>query len=921
MGVVAKKYKAEISLFLIVLAVMLFFYLRYGYFASDVDWTAQHSVFPDYFRKLFYQTGKLLPDFAPQIGGGQNLFYFSYYGLLSPLILPSYFLPFVKMEQYIMAVSVLCILASVLLLYRWLLAQGISQKICFGAAVMLLLSAAFLYQLRMQWMFVNYMPFLILSLWGVDRYMQKRKPLMMVVSVFLMIMTSYYFSIGGILALGIWQVSRYLKREETFRFFLFVRQEIGFGCLILVSVAMSCMHLIPTAFTLLGRGSEGKGNFTLAELFGPRFCFDGVIHSGYGMGLAAFSLVALVGSFFCKKAWERMLGISMTAIFAIPFFCYLLNGGLYIRGKVLIPFLPLMLFLTAHIFEKLARQEISAYRLFIGFVLFSAVALAWSWSGTTYDIGVAIDIAVTAVSLLFYGKCRKIWSLGAVWIVLLAVSTGFILEEDQQLLTEPLLAWLQDGTVGKIADELAEGNEEGYRFEWRGDSMQNNQIINRIGSLRQNISTIYSSAYAPDYEKFRREFPLNMPHRNVLMMGATLNPIFLRLMGVKYLISEQELPYPVKEEKGDYRVYDCGAAAPLAYVSARLISEKEYEKLQFPYNQLALAQTAVTADGGGVEKLKFPAVEKIVFPWRELQTGQGIVENRGGRVHIAGQEETERSVTLSGNRKEETEQSVKPSENRKEETERSVALSGNRKEETERSVALSGNRKEETERSVKPSGNRKEGTERSVKPSENRKEGTQVLFLNFSVKNNHPDQDMWIEVGGERNKLTAISHVYYNQNTTFHYAIPYSGGSLSIRFGKGDYEISQTECYLVDWPADTDEAQYANPLKIKDNWSDGSHMEGEITVDRDGMLITSIPYEDGFKILIDGREIPVEKVNKAFIGAKVPSGSHKVRISFRAPGAAAGRMVSLAGFLAVAGIALFPQIKKRYRSASERKEE
>ena len=59
-------------------------------FGSNVDWMKQHIMFPDYFRNLFYETGNILPNFAMHLGGGQNIFYFAYYGFLSPIILVSY---------------------------------------------------------------------------------------------------------------------------------------------------------------------------------------------------------------------------------------------------------------------------------------------------------------------------------------------------------------------------------------------------------------------------------------------------------------------------------------------------------------------------------------------------------------------------------------------------------------------------------------------------------------------------------------------------------------------------------------------------------------------------------------------------------------------------------------------------------------
>ena len=96
-------------------------------FGANVDWISQHSVFPEYFRQRFYQTGELLPEFAANIGGGQNIYHFAYYGLYNPLMLPAYFLPFVKMSDYIMVISILCLAVDVFLFYKWLRGNEISR--------------------------------------------------------------------------------------------------------------------------------------------------------------------------------------------------------------------------------------------------------------------------------------------------------------------------------------------------------------------------------------------------------------------------------------------------------------------------------------------------------------------------------------------------------------------------------------------------------------------------------------------------------------------------------------------------------------------------------------------------------------------------------------------------------------------------
>lgn len=108
---------------------VLVFAGRYGVFGANMDWISQHSVFPEYFRQQFYQTGQFFPEYAANIGGGQNIYNFSYYGLYNPIVLIAYLLPFVKMSDYLMAAGVICLAASVCLLYGWLKNGDFPQRL------------------------------------------------------------------------------------------------------------------------------------------------------------------------------------------------------------------------------------------------------------------------------------------------------------------------------------------------------------------------------------------------------------------------------------------------------------------------------------------------------------------------------------------------------------------------------------------------------------------------------------------------------------------------------------------------------------------------------------------------------------------------------------------------------------------------
>lgn len=161
-----------ISLGIFTLSACWLFAGRHGIFGAKVDWLSQHSVLPAYFRQQFYETGDLFPEFAPNIGGGQNIFNFSYYGLYSPIILLSYLLPFVKMGDYLMAASIAGLILSSWLFYYWLGSKKFSAEIRLCVSALFLLAGPMIYQSCHHIMFINYMPFLCMALLGVDRHLE-----------------------------------------------------------------------------------------------------------------------------------------------------------------------------------------------------------------------------------------------------------------------------------------------------------------------------------------------------------------------------------------------------------------------------------------------------------------------------------------------------------------------------------------------------------------------------------------------------------------------------------------------------------------------------------------------------------------------------------------------------------------------------
>ncbi len=87
--------------------------------------------------------------------------------------------------------------------------------------------------------------------------------------------------------------------------------------------------------------------------------------------------------------------------------------------------------------------------------------------------------------------------------------------------------------------------------------------------------------------------------------------------------------------------------------------------------------------------------------------------------------------------------------------------------------------------------------------------------------------------------------------------------------------------------------------EFKPDWTatKGNHICGDLTVGREGYLVTSIPFDPGFDVWIDGRRTETETVNTAFLGTKISKGNHKIEIVYHAPGVNFGKALSGIGVL------------------------
>lgn len=582
-----------------------------GYLAgSKVDWFSQHSVFPEYFRQRFYDTGNLFPDFAMELGAGQNIYNFAYYGLYNPLYLVSYLLPFIKMTDYLQLLAVLEQMADGLLCYIWLKGNQFREEESFFASVVVILAGPVVYHSSMQFMFVSYLPFLFLALIGYDKYCRTGKYSLVILGVLGMVLNNFYFAMGGVAVLVIYGLCGW-KKEWASSPLVFIKAlwhqfyPAFFGGL------LSFFYLVPTCCAMLAGRNEGS-SVSWKDLFIPNIELDKLLYDSYGMGLTAVALIVVAVSLFYRRSREKYMAIALVAGLLFPVFDWILNGTLYLREKAFIPFLPLVAYLIAAFLIRFKKKVIAPKKLTAGFVTAMIVIFLGSVcaEGSKYakyeNLVLFLDMFLMGV---FLAVGWKIWKKAVCIGILLTTCCSCLLQiyvAKNELVSEVWMQEFKEDNVTEAVEKVLEEEERFYRVETRGTMEQNKASDNDILVSGQNVTSCYSSVSNPYYKQFREKvFHLSRPTRNLLMLELSDNPLFLRIMGVRYLVvregSEVEVPegYQLIDKVEQVCIYENEDVLPIGYVTDQVVSEEEFSELTWREKQLLLQNCAVAKDGRG----------------------------------------------------------------------------------------------------------------------------------------------------------------------------------------------------------------------------------------------------------------------------------------------------------------------------------
>lgn len=810
-----KKDWINLSLILgIILIYIISIFLSPYIYSSITDNISQHFRLPEYIRTLFYETKNFFPDFSFHLGAGQNIYNLTYYGLFNPLIILSYLFPYISMKNYLIGLNIILLFLSIISIYKWIKTKY-NTNVALLSTIVFAFSASLLYHTHRHIMFVDYMLFQIIALINVEKYFKEKKTLNLILAIVMTILMSYYFSVGCIFAICIYAIYNYIKYEKCINIKTFAQEAFKFIKIILIPILLTSFVLLPTFYTLLSGRSGTNVILDKFDVLIPTINTKIFLYDSYSVGLTTIIIYAIIDAIFNKNKANKFLAISLTCLFIFPIFNLILNAGMYISGKCLIPFLPLCILLISESFNNIINKNIEKKTIitYIVIVLLTII-LNISYNKLYYLIIDLLILTITLILIKYKTNNLKIFIPYTLFIITICFITNY----SDKLVTKETFNNIENKNIN--IESLY--NNDIYRTANLNNILEN---TNNILNSKQYTTNIYASTSSNEYINFLRNIMQNeIYNKDYKTITQTSNIFFNMYMSNKYLISDYSLKGYNLKLKDTTNAYINDNVFSVGYANNKLMSLEEFNTLEYPYTLDALMNyTIIDKDIPNVYKSKIENFQNS-FNIKSID-----FEYQKNNEHYEFYIDKPKNLTLE-----------------------------------------------------------------LTNPTD------KILIISFKM--NYEEKcsvgNPSITINGTTNTLSCKTWKYHNQNNTFHYVISSNEiiKELNIDITKGHYDISDIMIYEYDYNNLKNIHKTHNKYNI--TYLNDEKISGDINVTQDNSYFQiSIPYDLGFKIYVDNKEIEYEKINTTFIGFKIDKGFHNITIKYEAPLSKIGNIISLTTLL------------------------
>ena len=164
----------------------------------------------------------------------------------------------------------------------------------------------------------------------------------------------------------------------------------------------------------------------------------------------------------------------------------------------------------------------------------------------------------------------------------------------------------------------------------------------------------------------------------------------------------------------------------------------------------------------------------------------------------------------------------------------------------------------------------------------------------------------------------------YSMNQKYMLDLGYLDDTYNVSVTATDNSTINLYLYTLNEDVFKEFCEIFGETTLKVSSYDDTHLNGTINVKEDGTFVSSIIWDEGWRVKVDGKEVETKAFKNALISFPLDAGTHEIEFSYYPKGLKAGltiSVISLVVFLAVTVIPLFFKKKDENIAAVEDVEE
>lgn len=858
-------------------------------------------------RTLLTEHQLVLPQWNFSLGyGGDILTTLHYYVIGDPLDLLSIACP-TRYAVY---------LYSFLSLFRLYLAglgfgafcrykmQGAPLPVAVGSVCYVFFTYSFLMVARHPF-FALPMVYLPLLLLGVEQVLAKRRPYLLIVTVFLAAVSNFYFFYMLAIITAIYTVYRLCCLYDRHS----AKQAVG-GLLqvtlwAVVGALMSAAILLPVVLAFMNDTRTAGYQFNwfydakfYKNFLSTYFTSSSELGSQTYLGFNAIAFPAICLLFFKRKPEEkpmRILFILSTLLLLFPAFGWLLNGLSYATNRWVWAYGMIVAYIVATTWQHLRQISIGkGVAVIAALAMYSLVAIPLM-NTDTRNVGVSVLLAFLLVIVCMFGpKMPKKYMAPVLALVLVFTSfagnAAYFYSHHGQNHIARYVSYSDvnkklKSTAARKVKKATKNDDSFYRYS--GDKVNYNEAL----TAGMNGTSFYWSLQNKHLTQFitETEQPANAAYMiRSFNSSAALNAV----NSVKYYAKRSKTALPYGFTKISGKVYQNENALPLGYTTAHVITRAEYEKLSSLEKQQTLLQGVVLDSVPTGMTATKPTFTDKSLPYTIVGNDDAAVE--GQKLHIY---KKKGSVTIQFTGSAAQETYLRFTLKNYTDYPAYTYYKTQENDPLHRYSTEKWNKKDEIDQNL-------------VKISARKFRLPSSLNLRFSAQT---------ESGKtyKTNTLTCYSDAYvrYTGAKTYLVGLGYTDSakkSITITFDeRGIYDLADIE--VLEQPVDDAKAQIAalSADTMQNVQMRANAITGTVDLKETKILCLSIPYSNGWTATVDGKKAELLQANTAFSALALEPGKHTVELHYHTPYLRTGACLSAAGVAAFAALIVITEISRK----------